>query len=135
MKTIKALVAILLTELIIIIPIVAGTYIWGMVAFTPDYNANGVNEVVGKFHNTTELTDSNGNTDIYYQFKSNDNEVWWLLTETEMGFVPNENAEYALTYYNNGTTRESKPCDCPSEWNCECEVYDDIFLGIATIQN
>ena len=131
MKIIKTLVAILLTELIIIIPVVTGTYIWGMTAFTPD----NTRETVGKFYENMELADSNGNADTYYQFKSNDNEVWWMLTEKEIGFVPNGNTEYILTYDNNGTTRENKPCDCLPEWNCECEVYDDTFISIATVQN
>lgn len=78
----------------------------------------------GQFYGSYEATDQNGNSDTYYQFKSNDNEVWWALTAEEIGFIPNANEEYTLTYDNNGTT---KVCDCS---DCECEVYDDIFIGI-----
>lgn len=90
---------------------------------------------VGKFYGDIELTDSNGNADTYYQFRSNDNSVWWVLTATEIGAIPDQNSEYKLTYDNNGTTRENKTCDCLPEWDCECEVYDDTFISIETIQN
>lgn len=95
-------------------------------------NAN-VNKVAGKFYGHHEATDINGNTDTYYEFRSNDGSIWWDLTEYQMNFIPNENTEYILTYDNNGTTRENKPCDCASEFNCECEVYDDIFLSVEVI--
>ena len=91
-------------------------------------------ETVGKFHHTMELKDINGTEDTYYQFRSNDDQVWWLLTETEMGFVPDYNTEYTLTYDNNGTTKENKSCDCKPEWECECEVYDDVFINIKTVK-
>lgn len=81
---------------------------------------------VGKF--TKGFKDIDGNT--YYQFKSNDDSTWWTLTETEIGFKPSAEKEYVLLYSNNGTTAEGKPCDCLPEWECECEVYDDIFFGI-----
>jgi hypothetical protein len=90
-------------------------------------------ETVGKFHHTMELKDINGTEDLYYQFRSSDNTVWWLLTETEMGFVPDYNTEYTLTYDNNGTTKENKSCDCKPEWDCECEVYDDVFINIKEV--
>lgn len=88
-------------------------------------------EVIGKFYGNLEMTDSNGNEDTYYQFRSNDNEVWWVLTKEEIGHIPNGNTEYILTYNNNGTTKENKPCDCGSEIDCECEVYDDEFISVA----
>ena len=79
--------------------------------------------VSGKF--TCDFEDVDGNK--YYQFKSNDNTVWWALTENEIGFIPTENLQYSLMYYDNGTT----DCfECPEIYNCECEVYDDIFLGV-----
>lgn len=81
---------------------------------------------VGKFTNSFEDIDGK----IYYQFKSNDDLVWWALTEKEIGFIPSMEKDYILKYDNNGTTAEEKPCDCLPEWECECEVYDDIFLGI-----
>ena len=120
MKTLKT---ILLIELIIIIPVIAGIYAWGMIGFQPD-NANECT-VIGKFYGGYEAADTNGNTDTYYQFKSNDNEVWWALTAKEMGFIPDNNTEYVLIYDNNGTTKVNKTCDC-----CECEVYDDKLVDI-----
>lgn len=90
--------------------------------------------IVGKFYGNIEGTDTNGNTDIYYQFKSNDDEVWWLFTAKEIGFVPNTNTEYTLTYNTNGTTRVNNPCDCTPELECECEVYDDEFVGIREMR-
>lgn len=83
-------------------------------------------EAIGSFHWTHN--DIYGNK--YYQFKSYDDTVWWALTEEEMGFIPEANKTYTLTYYDNDTTIENKPCDCPPEYYCECEVYDDIFVAI-----
>ena len=81
---------------------------------------------VGEF--TNEFIEFDGNQ--YYQFKSYDDTVWWALSENELGFKPLANKEYVLLYCNNGTTKESKPCDCIPEWECECEVYDDVFIEI-----
>lgn len=72
----------------------------------------------------------NGDDNKYYQFKSDDNSVWWALTKSEIGFAPKANEKYVLLYCDNGTTSKNKGCDCPEEWNCECEVYDDILLGV-----
>lgn len=83
---------------------------------------------VGKFYSGLTLTDTNGNSDYYYHFKSNDNEVWWFLTESELGFVPNLNSEYYFIYSDNGTTQ----CD-PSD--CECYLYDDTFISCSEIEN
>lgn len=63
----------------------------------------------------------------WYQFKSYDDKVWWLLSIKDIGFMPEENKTYKLIYYNNQTT----DCfDCEPKYDCECEVYDDIFLAI-----
>ena len=83
-------------------------------------------KVVGKF--ASKFEDVDGNT--YYQFKSNDNSVWWALTAKEIGFTPSTEREYVLLYCDNGTTTENKPCDCIAELECECEVYDDVLLGV-----
>lgn len=69
--------------------------------------------------------DADGN--VWYQFKSYDDTVWWVLTAEEIGFVPEVNKSYTLVYYNNGTTDCT---ECPEEFDCECEVYDDIFLAV-----
>ena len=87
-----------------------------------DSNANEIS-LTGKFYGHYEATDSNGNTDTYYDFRSDDGSVWWSLTEYQMGFVPKENTKYIFTYDNNGTK------DCSVE-DCECEVYDDTFVAI-----
>ena len=80
----------------------------------------------GKF--TCTFTDTKGN--LYYQFKSYDNETWWALTEKEIGFKPSMEKEYVLLYCNNGTTKENKTCDCINEWDCDCDREDDVFLEI-----
>ena len=65
--------------------------------------------------------------DDWYQFISYDNTVWWTLDTETIGFVPDADASYTLFYYDNGTTDCT---DCPEEYECECEIYDDIFLGL-----
>ena len=87
---------------------------------------NNIITTEGKFH--TAFDDVYG--EMLYQFKSDDNTVWWLLTEDEIGFIPNFNDKYTLTYDNNGTTADNKPCDCIPEYDCECEVYDDEFISL-----
>lgn len=44
--------------------------------------------VDGRFYASMEMSDIDGNKDIYYQFRSDDNTVWWLLTANDIGFVP-----------------------------------------------
>ena len=85
--------------------------------------------IYGKFYNTIEAI-HNGKNETLYQFKSFDNSVYWLLSEAEIGFIPKNNKTYVLMYCDNGTTAENKTCGCPAEYECECELYDDIFLGI-----
>lgn len=80
----------------------------------------------GKFHGKFESEDE----EIYYQFKSNDDVVWWVLTENEIGFIPENNTEYILIYNNNGTTKDNKVCDCSEDYECECYVYDDVFIKV-----
>lgn len=116
--------------------------------------------VRGKFYLTHEGTvfkspdpSEVGKVETFYQFRSNDGTVWWSLTEKEIGFIPNTlqdiiqrdiisagksiNSlseitwdEYVLVYDNKGTTSYNKPCDCPLEYECECEVYDDEFIAL-----
>lgn len=84
--------------------------------------------VKGSFqiHEPLVLTDTEGNENSYYQFRSYDDEVWWLLTEQEIGHIPNGTDEYRLTFSNSGTFS----CDCKAEYDCECYLYDDVFLCI-----
>ena len=94
-----------------------------IIAITP---VTEIKTVAGKF--TGELTTLDGKQ--HYQFKSHDNMVWWFLTEDKIGFAPSTDKEYVLLYSDNGTTKENKPCDCAPELECECEVYDDVFVKI-----
>ena len=84
----------------------------------------------GKFYGDMICTDYKDIEDTYYQFKSDDDTVWWILTAKEIGHVPNTDDKYTLYYANNGTVEESRVCDCLPEWDCECYLYDDIFLYI-----
>lgn len=89
-----------------------------------------VKTVEGRFYHDMELTDYDGVTDTYYQFRADDNSVWWVLTANEIGEVPDTTTKYSLRYNNNFTTE----CDCPEEWDCECYCYDDEFIGIRKLK-
>ena len=82
--------------------------------------------IEGKFYGDTICKDHKGIEDIYYQFRSDDDTVWWILTAAEIGHIPNTEDKYILYYTNNGT----RACDCPPELECECYLYDDIFFHI-----
>ena len=84
----------------------------------------------GKFYGNVVCTDSDGVDDVYYQFRSDDDSVWWILTAEEIGHIPNEQDKYTLYYADNGTVKENQVCDCPTEWDCECYLYDDIFFYV-----
>ena len=113
-----------------ILAILLGLALTGALFLNIHHKENNTVSLTGKFYGYHKATDINGNTDTYYEFRSNDGSVWWDLTEYQMGFIPKVNAEYTLTYNNNGTTKANKPCDCDPEFECECEVYDDVFVGI-----
>ena len=102
----------------------------GAVFLNLHYKGNNTISITGKFYGSHKAIDINGNTDTYYSFRSNDGSVWWDLAEYQMGFVPNANTEYILTYNNKGTTKVNKPCDCDPKFECECDVYDDVFVAI-----
>lgn len=87
----------------------------------------------GKFYSSSVYTDERGMKDTYYQFKSDDGEVWWVLTAEEIGHIPNTTDKYILYYTDNGTTKESQVCNCLPEWDCECYLYDDIFFAIEVV--
>ena len=88
-----------------------------------------VDTAVGTFSDDNfKATLPSGEEEYYYQFKSDDNEVWWCLTEEEMGFVPEIGKKYIVAYYQNGTTKDNH--ECPEEYECDCYCYDDIFLGV-----
>lgn len=93
-----------------------------------------IQTVSGRFYSSVELKDMEGNQGTYYQFRSDDDSVWWLLTAEEIGFVPQILEQpYILTYDNCGTTPENKGCDCPPEYECECELYDDVLLNVSPV--
>lgn len=112
--------------------IIAALAVTALIGIT-QYKGNETT-TVGKFYGSIEAADIKGNVDTYYHFKANDNAVWWMFTEEELGFVPKGNAEYIVTYDDNGTTETNKPCDCAPELECECEVYDDIFIAIKEVK-
>ena len=87
-------------------------------------------QVKGRFYHAMEVINYKDEEEVVYQFRSDDNSVWRLLTEEEVGEIPNFTDIYTLIFFDNGTTAENKSCDCIPEWECECELYDDIFLGI-----
>lgn len=87
-------------------------------------------EVEGKFYGDMICKDYQGIEDVYYQFRSDDDSVWWLLTATEIGHIPNTEDKYILYYTDNGTVKDTPVCDCLPEWDCECYLYDDIFFYI-----
>lgn len=63
---------------------------------------------------------------VYFLFRSYDKEVQWALKPEQIGFTPTKGKSYYLTYCNNGTT------DCAERetLDCECYLYDDLFLGV-----
>lgn len=90
-----------------------------------------IQTISGRFYCVVELEDLEGNHEMLYQFRSDNDSVWWLLSAEEIGFVPELLETYYLTYDNSGTTSENKGCDCPPEYDCECEVYDDVFISVS----
>ena len=93
---------------------------------TPEYTT-----ATGKFYHEMNLTDTSGTEDTYFQFRSDDNAVWWLLTADEIGHAPDCDTEYRLTFYDNSTTEPYTTCDCTPDMDCECYLYDDVFIGIS----
>ena len=91
--------------------------------------------VYGKFTDAgMELTNAlSGQTRILYQFKSDDNSVWWMLSADEIGKIPSSTEKYALVFCDNGTTEKYIHCDCSLDMDCECYLYDDIFITIFEI--
>lgn len=108
-----------------------------------------ISTIKGRFYTRFKDSDRYGNTQTFYEFRSNDDSIRWILSTEEIAGIDNDNSkcsfeelervenipdyesEYTLIYYDNGTDKNNKPCDCPKEWQCECEVYDDIFLAVV----
>lgn len=60
---------------------------------------------VGKFTTGMEFASDEPNNarEVYYEFEADNGEVSWVLTEEEIGFVPNSNDYYTLWFSDNGT--------------------------------
>ena len=87
-------------------------------------NANviTVHPVSGHFTKAEETEN-----ETYYNFEGDEN---LYLSESELGFVPEENVEYTLYVSDNGTTF------CETEYhpdNCECFMWDDFFISMKTV--
>lgn len=95
-----------------------------------------VKKVVGEFMYTSVNLGCDGlaSDEKLYQFYSDNNKVWWVLTESEIGCVPNMGDKYMLYYTDNATTEKTRFCNCMPEQNCECYLYDDIFFHIERCQ-
>ena len=79
-----------------------------------------VKTVIGTFTNYSLETG-------FVQFKDYTNEVWWYLSFEEIGFVPDLNKPYALSYFEN----YSKDCnhkDCD-----DCYRENDILLHVEKV--
>lgn len=85
-----------------------------------------VTSVSGKFYGSDTYKTQQGNEKVFYQFRSEDDSVWWILTAEEIGHIPNNKDKYTLYYTDNGTIA----CDDLPELECECYLYDDIFFHI-----
>lgn len=102
-----------------------------LLALTLNANPN-IKTTEGEFYTEFDAVNMRTNaTEHLYQFRSDDNSVWWLLTTEEIGNMPEYGKRYELTYDDKGTTAGNKICDCLPEWECECEVYDDEFIKIT----
>lgn len=84
-------------------------------------------ELRGTFRSAIEPVDNTRG--VWYQFVSEDETSFWLLTEEEIGGIPSFGCEYVLMFFDNGTDEGNKECGCKAE--CECWKYDDIFLDIV----
>lgn len=58
------------------------------------------------------------------QFKSYDDEIWWYLDFSEIGFEPQGNVPYTITYDTNGTN-SCNHTDCDNCWR-----EDDILKKV-----
>jgi hypothetical protein len=64
----------------------------------------------------------------YSQFKSYDDEVWWLIDNDDIEFAPKVNKPCKITFYNNFTE------DCGHDYCDCCWREDDILLKIEEIK-
>ena len=86
-------------------------------------------ELRGTFRSAIEPVDNTRG--VWYQFVSEDETAFWILTEEEIGGIPSFGCEYVLLFFDNGTVEGNRDCGCKEE--CECWCYDDIFLDIYPV--
>lgn len=86
-------------------------------------------ELRGTFRSAIEPIDNTRG--VWYQFVSEDETAFWILTEEEIGGIPSFGCEYVLLFFDNGTVEGNRDCGCKEE--CECWCYDDIFLDIYPV--
>lgn len=99
---------------------------FSMIGSAPANDRGHLNWVSGKIDGCLETLDG----EVLYQFKSYDDEVWWLLTAEEIGYVPNIGEAFNLCYDDNCTTKGNFTCDCLPEWECECYLMDDTLIEV-----
>lgn len=85
----------------------------------------------GTFQSSWQGINYLGEKETLYLFKSYDDSLWWSLTETDMGFIPEYGRAYVLLYDENVDTKENHKCD--PELDCDCYAYDDLFLGVYSL--
>lgn len=86
-------------------------------------HVSNIHTIKGYFDTSFKCTNMN-KLKLYYRFRSYDDTVWWLLTEEELGYIPEPDTTYYFTYDDKGTT----DCDCPEEYDCDCFAYDDEYI-------
>lgn len=91
-----------------------------------------IRTTVGEFDCTLTATNEFNHVEEFHQFKADDGQVWWLVAEEDIGEEPC--GKYLLVFDDKGTTAENKPCDCPTEYECECEVYDDELIAVIPLE-
>ena len=100
---------------------------------TPEQKNPNIITKEGRFHHVNMFFDNSN--ELHCQFRSDDNEDWWILTESEINHIPNTTDKYIITYDNGGTPEQDLSiCGCDPEWECECHVYDDEFISIRRIE-
>jgi hypothetical protein len=100
---------------------------------TPEQKNPNIITKEGRFHHVDMFFDNSD--ELHCQFRSDDDEIWWILTESEINHIPNTEDKYILTYDNGGTPEQDLSiCGCLPEWECECHVYDDEFISIRRVE-
>lgn len=128
-KSIKSTLKNILADVLALT--IAGTALAGTTITANAKTCHTDNECLteGYFEDGMIFVNDNGDAEYHYHFKSFDDEVWWFVSEAELGFVPKANTAYYFVYSDNGTTH----CDCPPEYDCDCYMYDDFFISCEEV--